>query len=160
MAFVEFVSEKWQAKVFCQELKKQVGKNMDPIADMLTTLKNGYQAQKETVSIPFSWMKYRILKILEKEGFVEEVKKRGKVAGKKTGERKRIVVRLKYFDKKPALTGVKRLSTPSRHLYVKAKEIHHSRKGGVIILSTSKGILTSYEAKKLNLGGELICEVW
>jgi small subunit ribosomal protein S8 len=158
--FVEFALEKWQAKVFCPVLKKQAGKIMDPIADMLTALKNGYMSRKETVSIPFSWMKYRILKILEREGFVKEVKKRGKIPGKKTGERKRIVVVLKYIDKKPALHDAKRLSTPSRHLYVQAKEIHHSRKGGIIILSTPKGILTSQEAKKFNVGGELICEVW
>lgn len=133
---------------------------MDPIADMLTILKNGYAVRKETVSLPFSRMKYEILKILKSEGFIEEVKKRGKLPFQKGGPKRKIVVRLKYIHGIPVLKGAKRISTPSRHLYARSKDFLSSKKGGVIIVSTPKGLLTSDRAKKEKAGGELLCEVW
>lgn len=128
---------------------------MDPIADMLIRIKNAQAVGKETVSIPFSKMKYEIAKILEREGFVERVKKRGKVP------KKRIVIRLKYKDGKPCIHDMKRISKPGRRVYLKRKELYLPKSGyGILILSTSKGIMTSKEAIKENVGGEALCEVW
>jgi len=128
---------------------------MDPIADMLISIKNAQAVGKKTVSVPFSKLKYEIAKILEEEGFIEGVKKRGKI-------KKRIVISLKYSsDKEPMIKEAKRVSKCSRRIYLKAKELYFPKLGkGLLIVSTPKGILTSKKAKKLNLGGEAICEIW
>lgn len=127
---------------------------MDPISDMLVALKNAQAVYKETVKIPFSKIKYEICKILEKKGFVEEVKVRGR-------KKKIIIVKLKYDGKVPAISGVRKISKPGQRIYISAKEIKPSKSGyGIFIISTSKGLLTDKEAKKLNVGGELLCEIW
>jgi len=128
---------------------------MDPIADMLISIKNAQAVGKKTVSVPFSKLKYEIAKILEEEGFIEGVKKRGKI-------KKRIVISLKYSsDKEPMIKEAKRVSKCSRRIYLKAKELYFPKSGkGLLIVSTPKGIMTSKKAKKLNLGGEAICEIW
>jgi len=127
---------------------------MDPIADMLTIIRNGYAVRKKTVSVPYSKLKYEILKILKSEGFIEEVKKRGK-------RQKRIVVRLRYENDRPAIRGIKRISKLSRRIYLKKDQLYSPKSGyGVLIVSTPKGLLTSKQARKMNTGGEAICEVW
>ncbi len=128
---------------------------MDKIADMLVKIKNAQAVGKATVSVPFSTFKYNICKLLKDEGFIEEVKKRGKRI-------KRIVIRLKYSeDKKPAIQGVKRISKPGRRIYLKAKDIYSPKSGmGILVISTSKGLMTSREAKRTKNGGEVLFEIW
>ena len=124
------------------------------IVNMLTKIKNAQRVKKAIVSIPYSNLKYSLAKILEKEGFVEEVKKRGRT-------KKKIIVRLKYDNNLPAIHGIKTISTPGRRLYFKKKDLYLPKAGyGILIISTPKGILTSKEAKKMKVGGEAICEVW
>ncbi|MFZ8847595.1 MAG: 30S ribosomal protein S8 [Candidatus Hydrothermia bacterium] len=125
----------------------------DPISDMLIRIKNGQMRRKEFVEIyPKSKMKLEILKILKKEGFIEDYEEK----------EKSIIVKLRYFpDGKPLITDVKRISKPSRRVYVSYKELKPVMNGiGIAILSTSKGILTDKEARKLKVGGELLLEVW
>jgi small subunit ribosomal protein S8 len=125
----------------------------DPISDMLIRIKNGQMRKKEFVEIyPKSKMKIEILKILKKEGFIENYEEK----------EKSIIVKLRYFpDGSPVITDLKRISKPSRRVYVSYKELRPVMNGiGIAILSTSKGILTDKEARKLKVGGELLLEVW
>jgi small subunit ribosomal protein S8 len=129
----------------------------DPIADMLVQLKNAQMAKKEKIKIfPFSKMKYAILKILEKEGFIEKVEKKGRFP------KRYFIVYLKYDENKiPAISDIKRISKPGRRIYLPYKKIKPVKQGyGIAIISTSKGILSDKEARKLKVGGEVICEVW
>ncbi len=128
---------------------------MDPIADMLTSIRNAQAVLKETVKIPFSKLKFEIAKILEKNAFVEKVEKKGR------GIKRIIEIKLKYEDKKPVISGLKRISKPGQRIYLRAKKIKPVRSGyGISIISTSKGLLTDKEVRKQNIGGEVICEVW
>jgi len=127
----------------------------DPIADMLNRIKNAQAVQKETVEIPFSRMKYAVAKVLERKGFIKSVEFRGK----KT--KKIIEIELRYKDDTPLVLGVKRVSKPGQRKYVPAKEIRRVRGGyGIVILSTSKGIMAGEEARKEGVGGELLAEIW
>ena len=128
---------------------------MDPIADMLTSIRNAQAVLKETVKIPFSKLKFEIAKLLKKTGFVEKVEKKDK------GIKRTIEIKLKYEDKEPAISGLKKISKPGQRIYIGVREINPIRSGyGINIISTSKGLMTGKEAKKQNLGGEVICEVW
>jgi len=128
---------------------------MDPIADMLTAIRNALGVGHPRVSVPFSIIKYEIAKILEREGFVEKVNKVGKKA------RKRIVITLKYENGTPVISGLKRISKPGRRIYHSWKEIKKVKGGyGIAIISTSRGLMTDREARKNKIGGEVICEVW
>jgi small subunit ribosomal protein S8 len=128
---------------------------MDPIADMLTSIRNAQAVLKETVVFPYSEIKFGIAKILKKENFVEKIEKKGR----KT--RKSIEVKLKYEDKKPAISSLKRISKPGQRIYTAAGKIRKIRDGyGISIISTSKGLMTNKEARKQNLGGEILCEIW
>jgi len=127
---------------------------MDQIADMLTKIRNSQAVQKKTVSIPFSNLKYNIAKTLEKEGFIDYCKKRGKKI-------KKIIIGLKYENRKPKINEIKRISKPGRRIYLGSKNIYSPKSGhGILILSTPKGILTSREAKRMKSGGEVMCELW
>ena len=128
---------------------------MDPISNMLTAIRNAISVNHPTVSIPFSNLKYEIAKILEKQGFIEEVSK----TGKKT--KKSIVITLKYQQGTPAITGLKRISKPGQRIYLPSKHLKKVKGGyGIAIISTSRGLMTDREARKQNLGGEIICEIW
>ena len=128
---------------------------MDQITDMLNRIRNAQAVGKTTVSIPFSNLKYEIAKILEKKGFAERAEKKGR----KT--KKFLEVTLKYEDKTPAISGLKRISKPGQRIYLSAREIKPVRGGyGIAIISTPKGLMTDKEAKKQKLGGEIICKVW
>lgn len=131
-----------------------------PISDMLIRIKNAQAVGNENVSVPFSNMKSRIAQILCEGGFVAAVERRKK-KGKKA-ELEYLSLTLKYGEEnRPAISGFKIISKPSRHMYTGAKEIKPVRSGyGVGIISTSKGIMNSKEAKKQNLGGEMLFEVW
>ncbi len=128
---------------------------MDPISDMLTSIRNALAVKRETVKVPFSNLKFEIAKILEKKGFIEKAEK------KETKKRKEIEIKLKYENGLPAISGLKRVSKPGQRVYLPAKKIKKVKGGyGIAIISTSKGILTDKEAKKLKVGGEVLCEIW
>jgi len=127
----------------------------DPISDMLTSIKNAQAVLKETVEVPFSNFKYEIAKILEKNGFIAKAEKKGKKI------KKLIEITLKYDNKRPAISGLKKISKPGQRIYKKAKELKPVKGGyGIAIISTSKGLMTNKEARKQKLGGEVICEMW
>ena len=127
----------------------------DPIADLLTRIRNGGNAQLPTVEIPHSKMKESIAHVLKREGYVSDVAIEGSVATKK------IKVKLKYLGRKSVIDGLKRVSTPGLRRYVASDEIPRVRNGmGTAILSTPAGILTGSEARRQNVGGELLCYIW
>ena len=128
----------------------------DPIADMLTRIRNASKTKLEKVDIPSSKIKVEIAKILKDEGYVKNVKL---VKDRKQGM---IRVYLKYSDDElPVIKGIKRISRPGRRTYVASDSIPRVMAGlGVAILSTPKGIQTGKQAKKDNVGGEVICHVW
>ena len=127
---------------------------VDPIADMLTRIRNAGRALLPTVQIPHSRMKESIASILKLEGYVAEVNVEGKIP-------KTIKIRLKYEGKKTVIEGLKRISTPGLRRYVGATEIPRVRGGlGVAVVSTSEGLMTGTQARKKNLGGELVCYIW
>lgn len=128
----------------------------DPIADMLIRIKNGFLAKKRVVRVPYSRIKQVIAKILVKEGFLAKQK-----MVKVSRVKKDLELTLKYEGQKPALTEIKRVSKPGLRVYARADKVPRVRFGpGLTILSTSAGMMTAQEAKKKNLGGEIICQVW
>jgi len=152
---------------------------MDPVSDMLTSIRNALAVDKTTVSVPFSNFKYEIAKILEREGFIEKIEKKGRKA------KRFIEINLKYIpadsyqsdkvsaseetglaeknstDKTPAISGLKKISKPGQRIYSDWKKIKKVKGGyGMAIISTSKGLMTNKEARKNKLGGEIICEIW
>ncbi len=128
----------------------------DPIADMLTRIRNAQAVQKETVEVPFSRLKYEIAEVMARHGFLKAVGIRGKKA------RRVLEINLKYDqDKAPAIAGLKRVSKPGQRIYVAARGLRKVKDGtGIAILSTSKGILGDQEGRKAHMGGEVLCEVW
>ncbi|MEK6681036.1 MAG: 30S ribosomal protein S8 [Nitrospirota bacterium] len=128
----------------------------DPIADMLTRIRNASKVKFDKVDIPSSRIKGEIVKILKEEGFIKNYKF---LKDKRQGL---IRVYLKYTqDERQILTGIKRVSTPGRRVYSGVDEIPHIKGGlGVAILSTPKGILTDKEARRSKIGGEILCYVW
>ncbi len=128
---------------------------MDTIVDMLNRIRNAQMAGHPSVSIPFSKFKYEIAKILERQGFLGEVEKKGR----KT--RAVIEISLKYQDKQPVIQGLKRVSKQGQRIYSSKDKLKKVKGGiGISIISTSKGLMTDKEARRQNLGGEVICEVW
>ncbi|MBE3113606.1 MAG: 30S ribosomal protein S8 [Actinobacteria bacterium] len=129
----------------------------DPVSDMLTRIRNGYIAKLDSVSIPYSKLKTEIAMILDEEGYIRsyEICKDENVGGL-------IKVYLKYDkDKKSVITALKRISKPGLRVYAQKDEIPRVLGGlGTVILSTSKGVLTGTGAKKLGVGGEVICSIW
>lgn len=126
---------------------------MDPVSDMITIIKNGYLARKQFVSAPYSGLKERIAKKLLDLGFLLTVSK--------TDDKKTLQIELLYREKEPVLKEVKRISKPSLRIYRASNDIPKILSGrGEVLISTPKGILTGKEAKKANLGGELILKVW
>jgi small subunit ribosomal protein S8 len=126
----------------------------DPISDLLTRIRNGGRALLPVVELPHSKIKESVAKILKTQGYVADVAVEG--ATKKT-----IKIRLKYNGKKNVIEGLKRISKPGLRKYVGSTEIPRVRGGlGVAIVSTSEGLLTDNQARKKNLGGELLCYIW
>ena len=126
----------------------------DPISDMLTRIRNAGRALLPAVELPHSRMKESVAKVLKTEGYVADVA----VEGTKI---KKLKIRLKYQGKKGVIEGLKRVSRPGLRRYVGATEIPRVLSGmGVSILSTPEGVMTGAQAKKKNLGGELLCYVW
>ena len=127
----------------------------DPIADMLTRLRNAQNSRLGKVEMPFSKLKKAILDILQTENYV------GKVETVETDGKKKIVIDLKYEGKQPAIRSVKRESKPGRRVYCKKGDLPQVLNGyGIAILSTPNGLMTNKKAKAVGLGGELICSVY
>lgn len=128
----------------------------DPIADMLTRIRNAIMASYDTVDIPVSKIRINIGKVLKSEGFIRNYKV--------LTNRERGVIRvfLKYDENgQPIITGLKRVSRPGRRVYAKSDRIPRVLNGyGISILSTSRGIITDRDARELRVGGEILCSVW
>lgn len=128
---------------------------MDTIANMLTSIRNASAARRTAVRVPWSGQKHQIAEVLRKEEYV------GPVAVAEEHGKKTLEITLKYEDGAPVITGIQRVSVPSRRWYVRKSEIPSVLSGiGVAVISTSKGIMTGSEAQKHGLGGEVICTVW
>lgn len=125
----------------------------DPIADMLTRIRNGYTVRKSEVNMPYSKIKMAIAEILAKEGYLAKVEK--------SEDGRQLVLALKYVNKTPAVHEINRLSKPGNRCYVGKDEIKQVLNGfGLSIISTPRGLMTNREAREAAVGGELICEVY
>ncbi|PXF53234.1 MAG: 30S ribosomal protein S8 [Deltaproteobacteria bacterium] len=127
----------------------------DPVADMLTRLRNANKAKHDRVDIPFSNFKIGISKLLKKEGYISNFRI--------YRDRRQKILRLflRYSDGQPVILGLKRISTPGRRVYCKKDAIPRIRAGlGTAVISTSKGIMTDAQARKNNVGGEVVCAIW
>jgi len=132
----------------------------DPIADMLTRIRNGALARHDRVEMPHSLLKEHLGQVLKAEGFLDDVRvseSSEEVKGPRT-----LTLILRYGrDRQSAIDGVRRVSSPGRRVYVRHDRIPRVRSGlGVSILSTSRGVMTDRDARKQRVGGELLCEVW
>jgi small subunit ribosomal protein S8 len=133
----------------------------DPIADMLTRIRNAAQLGQSLVAMPDSVIKSEIAKILKDEGYVESVE----VVEGEDAPRRVLRLRLKYVgerrQRRPVITGLERISRPGRRIYTRKDEIPWVLAGiGVAILSTSKGVMTGQRARQLGVGGEILCKIW
>ena len=129
----------------------------DPIADMLTRIRNANQVLHDTVEMPTSRLKAEIARLLEAEGYIM-----GSDVHEEEGNKARLVVRLKYTrDRRRVISGIKRVSKPGRRVYADKDSIPKVLGGmGVAIVSTSQGLLSGQEARRRGVGGEVICTVW
>jgi small subunit ribosomal protein S8 len=126
----------------------------DPISDMLARIRNANLALLPAVEMPHSRIKESIVGILKREGYISEFSVEGKLP-------KTLKLRLKYQGKKSVIEGLRRVSTPGLRRYVGSTDIPRVRGGlGVAVLSTSEGVMTGNQARKKNLGGELLCYIW
>ena len=126
----------------------------DPIGDMLTRIRNGLRAGHTEVMMPGSKMKVAVVEVLKTAGYISDYT----VAGEKPTT---LTVVLKYHDNEPVIEGLRRISKPSRRVYVGSSDIPRVQGGlGVAILSTSNGIMSDRTARKANVGGEVLCYVW
>ena len=130
----------------------------DTIADMLTRIRNANQMRYEEVSVPSSKIKTEIARILKEEGFIKDYK----INSEENKVQSTIVITLKYTDKKErVITGLKRISKPGLRVYAKNDEVPKVLNGlGIAIISTSKGIMTDKQARKENIGGEVLAYIW
>src|SRR5206468_5249696 len=126
----------------------------DPISDMLTRIRNANRALLPTVQMPHSKMKESIAQILKREGYISDFAVEGKLP-------KTMKMKLKYQGKKSVIEGLRRISSPGLRRYVGATDIPRVRGGlGVAVVSTSEGLMTGNQARKKNIGGEVLCHVW
>jgi small subunit ribosomal protein S8 len=133
-----------------------MSKTTDPISDLFTIIRNGLYARKGIVDVPFSKFKSEILRVLKENGYINNYKF---IEYKEQGI---LRVYLKYYeDGTPAIRHISRVSLPSRRIYRKAKELKTPLKNlGILIVSTSKGVMTDRQCRKLNIGGEVVGYVW
>jgi small subunit ribosomal protein S8 len=134
---------------------------MDPIADMLTRIRNAVMAGHSTVALPSSKLKLEIAKILKDEGFLEGFE----VADAENSVQKVLRLKIKYVgerrERRPVISGIERVSKPGRRVYTKKQDIPWVLSGiGVAIISTPKGVMTGTRARQLGVGGEILCKVW
>lgn len=130
--------------------------NTDPIADMLTRIRNANLVSHETVEMPSSKLKVELAKLLKEEGYITDY------SVKEVGKFSFLTIVLKYDEKrKPVITNLKRISKPGLRSYCKSKDLPQVFGGlGIAIISTSKGLFTDRKAKKEKIGGEILCYVW
>ena len=127
----------------------------DPIADMLTRIRNALMVKKDTVEVPSSNMKKAIADIMLAEGFISDVKL------VEDGFSGTLQITLKYADKRPVINGLKRISKPGLRTYAGVENMPKVLNGlGIAVLSTNKGIMTDKQAKAANVGGEVLCYIW
>jgi small subunit ribosomal protein S8 len=130
----------------------------DPIADMLTRIRNGIMVKHKSTVMPSSKMREAVAKILKEEGFIEDYKVISQ------SPQNVLQIDLKYTKErhpKPVITGITRVSKPGRRVYTQRKDIPWVKSGlGIVILSTPKGVMTGQTARRLNLGGEVLCYAW
>lgn len=128
----------------------------DPIADMLTRIRNAIAVHQSTVTIPRSNIKEAIAKTLQEEGYIKSYQ-----IEQTSTNQPNIVITLKYSGKDPVITELTRISKPGRRTYVKSKNIKPILSGhGITIVSTSQGVMTGSKARKAKLGGEILCSIW
>jgi small subunit ribosomal protein S8 len=126
----------------------------DPIADMLTRIRNAQMAKRPTVEMPLSKLKLKLAEILKTEGYISDFEQ-------KDGIQKSLLLKLKYDGKTPVITHIKRESKPGHRIYRKADELPIILNDyGFAIISTSKGLMTSKDARRAGLGGEVICSIY
>lgn len=130
--------------------------NTDPISDFLTRIRNAQNAKRKTVDIPFSKMKLRISEIMKEQGFIAEYS-----VVDTPNKQGNINIRLKYNNSEGVILGLERVSRPGIRRYVEHKDIPRVLNGlGVAIISTSRGLMCDKDARKLGIGGEVICNIW
>jgi len=128
----------------------------DPLGDMLTRIRNGQQAKKDSVLTPASKLRARVLDVLQREGYI-----RGYSSADSGTATAALRIDLKYFEGKPAIQHVSRVSKPGRRVYSGSTELPRVRNGlGIVIVSTPKGVLSDAEAREQNVGGEVLCQVF
>ena len=127
----------------------------DPLGDMLTRIRNGQQAKKDSVLSPASNLRLHVLEVLQREGYIRGFTEDA------TGQHPQLRIELKYFEGQPAIKHVARVSKPGRRVYSGSKELPVIRNGlGITIVSTPKGVLSDAEARAANVGGEVLAEVF
>jgi small subunit ribosomal protein S8 len=128
---------------------------MDPVSDLLIRIKNAQGAGRESLELPYSKIKFNIAKILEREGFLAGVERKGPKA------KERLQLNLKYVQGAPTIQDLRRVSKIGQRIYTSAHKIKRVKQGyGLAIISTSQGLMTDKEAKQKKLGGEILCEIW
>lgn len=128
----------------------------DPLGDMLTRIRNAQTRGKSTVSTPASKLRGRVLDVLQEEGYI-----RGYATVEQNGGKPEFEISLKYFDGKPVIRHIQRVSTPGRRVYMSVSTLPRVQNGlGISILSTSKGVMSDAVARNENVGGEILCEVF
>lgn len=128
----------------------------DSLADMLTRIRNGQQARLYSVQSPSSKLRLSVLEVLKREGYIEAFEEQGNENGSKD-----LKIILRYMDGEPVIHEVKRISKPGRRVYSKIKKLQKAFNGlGVAVLSTSRGVMSDFEARKANIGGEILCVVF
>ncbi|SFV83257.1 SSU ribosomal protein S8p (S15Ae) [hydrothermal vent metagenome] len=126
----------------------------DPVADMLTRIRNAHMVDKKEVNIPASNLKSAIASVMQQEGYIESFSVDGEAASKT------LTIKLKYYDDKPVIDSLQRISKPSLRVYVKSTEMPSVMNGlGIVIVSTPKGVMTGQNAAAQNVGGEVLCSV-
>jgi len=126
----------------------------DPVADMLTRIRNAHMVDKKEVNIPASNLKSAIASVMQQEGYIESFSVNGEAAAKT------LTIKLKYYDDEPVIDSLQRISKPSLRVYVKSTEMPSVMNGlGIVIVSTPKGVMTGQNAAAENVGGEVLCSV-
>ncbi|HAE72813.1 MAG: 30S ribosomal protein S8 [Candidatus Thioglobus sp.] len=126
----------------------------DPVADMLTRIRNAHMVDKKEVNIPASNLKSAIASVMQQEGYIESFSVDGEAAAKT------LTIKLKYYDDKPVIDSLQRISKPSLRVYVKSTEMPSVMNGlGIVIVSTPKGVMTGQNAAAENVGGEVLCSI-
>ncbi|WP_366556384.1 30S ribosomal protein S8 [Aquibaculum sediminis] len=128
----------------------------DPLGDMLTRIRNGQQAGKTQITAPASKLRFNVLEVLKREGYIRDYRTEKDAKGFDL-----LVVELKYHDGTPVIREIARVSRPGRRVYSKIKELPRFYNGlGIMILSTPRGVMADHEARAANLGGEVLCRVF